>query len=454
MNVSYKMKKKWFGFWQRYKLKIQLKIAAKLLLMSLGIWIIGSILTILSQWAYTDNFEGTPFQGKYLKYFWPVIIELVSGYDVDTSGLNLNALSNVISIIVIISGIVIFAIFTAQTVSMFLHLLQRIHYLPEKPVNFDFNRPVVIFGINHKLPKIIEELRKSPLAKEREIVIVNDNADQLNIENKKLYKDVWYLRGNQADRNTIEKVLGEKKTSAIILASSSSEKSITPYADSRAIETAMAIEGYREKTHTVLELVDEKNIPHLKHTKINEWISIFEYGIKLVSQATLQHGIGNVYHYLLGCETKNRKSNQIYFTNSELPRQFVETSYKKIRDTIIAELNIDITLIGFARYINAELSKKINLKPGGTDFIKQINPVSRICSCCGSNIDEADRIGRIQKKCSPCTEKAPQKNNKLENLWFFPIDTRLNREDKLIYLSRGPVDFNKLFGGKIKKGGS
>lgn len=441
MNFRYEIKKMWFGFWQRYKLKTQMKVASKLLLLFLVIWIIGSLLTIFSQWSYSDNFEGSPFQFKYLQYFWAVIIELVSGYDV--GDIEFNLYSKILAVIVVITGLVIFSVFTAQIVSMFIHFLQRIHHLPEKPESFSFYRPIIICGVNNKLPKIIEELRKSPLTKDREIVIIDDEADRLKTGDKGIYKDVWYIKGNQADRNLLENVLGEEETSAIILASDSSGD--TRYSDSRAIQTAMAIEAHREKIHTVLELKDDRNIPYLKHTKINEWISVFEYGNKLVSQATLQHGMGNVYHYLLGVEGGNRKANRIFFTGDVLPHRVVGRSYKEMRDMIITGNGTDITLIGFARYVSEELQGEFNLESGESCFIKQINPISRICRSCSIKIENSDRMGRIQNRCSDCLEIERNQDNNPMNTWFFPMDTRLNREDKLIYLAQAPVDLNELF---------
>ncbi|MCP5107143.1 MAG: hypothetical protein GY950_27400 [bacterium] len=448
MSLNYRIKKSWFGFWQKYKLKTQFKIASRLLWIFLIIWLIGSVLTILSQWAFTDHYEGTPFQGKYLEYFWPVIIELVSGYDIQAQELALNPASNVISVFMLITGIIIFAIFTGQIVSMFIHVLQRYNHLPEKPDDFVFNRPVIICGINNKLPQVIRELRRSPLTVGREIVVIDSEADKLKIEDKEFYKDVWYVKGDQADRSVLAKALGEQEASAIILASEPKCKAQGKYSDSRAIETAMAIEGYRETTHTVLELMDDRNTPHLRHTRINEWISIFEYGIKLTSQAALQHGMGSVFHYLLGGKTVRNgagKTSQIFFTQGLLPERFNGLTYKEVRDKTLSTSTIDITLIGFARYVGWGLGQKYNLEMGYSPFIKQLNPVNRTCRVCGADIGETDELGRIQKKCPGCFKTEKNRDKNAVNLWYFPIDTQLSRKDKLIYLSGKPVDFNNIF---------
>lgn len=445
MTIGYKIKKSWHGFWQKYKLKTHLRIASKLLMIFLLVWLIGSVLTIFSQWAYTDNFQGSVMQGKYLKYFWPVIIELVSGYDIDDASLMMNPVSNVLSVIMLITGIIIFAIFTGQIVSMFIQVLQRLNHLPEKPENFRFNRPVVICGINDKLPQIVMELRKSPHTHNREIVVIDEGADTLKIGEKECYKDVWYVKGNQADRAILEKVIGHTATSAIILTpehhfTTGSSTNTGRYLDSRAIETAMAIEGYEQKTHTVLELMNERNIPHLKHTKINEWISVFDYGVKLVSQAAMQHGMGSVYHYLLGNgkQHDNQHDNQhqttrIHFTQPCLPECFRGRSYETIRNKIIDCPDLDVTAIGFARHVPPVLEKRYDLNLDQTPFINQLNPVGMVCRKCKKEIEDIDPLGRAALTCPACT------GNK-EPAYQFPKFTVLNKEDKLIYLAAEPVE--------------
>jgi len=106
-----------------HKLKIQPKLASKLLLIFLAVWFIGAVLTILSQWVFSDNFHGSPFQTKYLKYFWPVIIDLVSGHGM--LGAELHLVSKIIAVIVVITEIIIFAVSNGLIVSMFIHVQQR-----------------------------------------------------------------------------------------------------------------------------------------------------------------------------------------------------------------------------------------------------------------------------------------------------------------------------------------
>jgi hypothetical protein len=446
MSIKYKIKKAWFGFWQKYKLEVHLKIAAKLFLIFLMVWIIGSILTILSQWLFISK-DATPFHLKNIDYFWTVIIELVSGFDVP--GVKLHVVSKIISVIILMTGIVIIAIFTGQIVSMFVHVLQRTHHLPEKPGNFKFKRPIIICGINEKLYPIIEELKRSVLCQGREIIIVGHEADKIKVEEGKKFKDTWYTKGDQANRKVLEKVLGEEENAAIILSRESVCYRNTGYSDSKAIETALAIEGFSEKTHTVVELMNERHIPHLQHTKVNEWISVFEYGIKLVSQSALQPGMANIYLYLLGDTSEREKKDQVYFSRLQLPGKMEGMTYEEIRNAILTNLTIDATLIGFAKFVTKETSEKLKLNLANTSFVRQLNPRSRRCSMCGSETFKVDELGRVFEKCPRCFSKEKDSNKYASNQLFLPKDTVIKKEDQLIYLSDKELDFNQLFDKEV-----
>lgn len=443
MDFRYKLKKKWLAYWQKYKLKSQVKTAVKLFSIFILVWLIGSILTILSQWFFMHDCAHHPFCLKYAKYFWTVIIELTSGFDIID---DLHTVSKIISVIMLILGIIIFAVFTGQIVSMFMNVIQRSHHLPEKPPNFQFRRPIIICGINRKLEKIIEELRSNKLSENREIIIVDPEADNVKFEDSQngKYNDVWYAKGNQADRKVLENVMGEKETSAIILTPPASPGQNNRYCDSRAIETAMAIEGYREKTNTLLELNDERNIPHLKHTKINEWLSVSEYGLRLVSQAALQHGMARVYYHLLGNKSKSGKSNQVSITHPPLPPQIRGLTYEEIRAKIIPSPHADITIIGFARKGTPGTQDYANMEPGNSQYIYQVNPVTATCRICGSVIRERDKLGRVRNACANCFNKPQGSNSQGKNKSYFPKDTPLTENDRLIYISHSDVDFNQL----------
>jgi len=407
--------------------------------------LLGSSLTVLSQWGISYNFKDSLFQKKYSQYFWAVIIELVSGFDVEKDKLALNPVSDILTVIVLITGIIIFAIFTGQIVSMFIHVRQRHNHLPEKPPHFKFKRPIVICGINHKLHAIIRGLRGNHLAKGREIVVVGQESDTVQKGEKEYYEDTWYVKGDQADRSILANALGGKESAAIILWEKNKCPDINDrYADSKALETALAIEGYRQNTHTLLELKDESNIPHLEYTKINEWISVKEYGIKLTAQAALQEGMGKIYHHLLGACQKENENNQIYFTQFPLPPGIEGCSYAQIREKLTTIGKLDVTLVGFSRFLPLEDREGMELKRNDSPYILQLNPSRGRCRDCGKLTGNKDRWGRVKSHCGACRDKRAEKGQGIKIHWLFPVDTLLNPADRLVYLARAPITLDSL----------
>ena len=137
-GISYTLKKAILTFWHKYTIKTQLNNIAKLLLLVIVIWIIGSLLTIISQrLSQPEIHHGI---SDYLQYFWVVIIELISGYDI--GDISLSVPSKIIAVVMLISGLIVVGLFTGTLISMFVKVYERLEYLPEKPVNLRFKQPV------------------------------------------------------------------------------------------------------------------------------------------------------------------------------------------------------------------------------------------------------------------------------------------------------------------------
>ena len=412
MYLRYRASKKLSSFLQKYKLKTQFKNVQKLFLFLLVVWLIGSFLTILSQWIFLP--EAHKSYQDYLQYFWIVIIELVSGFDIPE--VPMHTFSLLISIIMLVMGIIVVGLFTGQIISMFVHVMQKNEFYSEKPDTFQFDKPIIICGMNRKLNSIIKNLRKCHYSQKREIIIIDKDADQIKKNDEKYFDDIWYLKGDPASRDVLKKAIGKQDCRVIILAKDS--KSIE-YIDSNAINAALAIEAFDESVHTVIEIANNKNIEHFKCTKINDWICVSEYSLKLISQSALQPGMAKVYSRLLGHESKDEKSTKIYFSSTPLVNYFTGKSYNDINRIINRRFkHLDITLIGFAKYIEDDEKKKLNLKLRNSNYFIQINPV--------------------RKKNN--TSKILNKTHKV----FFGSDTKLNPMDKLIYLANNHINFDKV----------
>ncbi|NOZ61854.1 MAG: hypothetical protein GXO74_09240 [Calditrichaeota bacterium] len=423
MFNTYSLRKSWAGAVQKYRMKKQLARVRKLFLFLFSVWLIGSILTILAQYIFARDLHQSIHD--YLKYFWVVIIELVSGFDIpDTIPLHLT--SQIISVLMLVMGIVVVGLFTGQIISIFVHVLQRGEFVSEKPEGFQFRRPIVICGISPKLPNIIFNLRKSALSKNREIVVVGRDADQIKKEDEEVFEDVWYVKGEPSLRATLLNAIGKEETRVIIL----ERRRDDPYFSSQcAINTAMAVEVIDERIHTVVEVTHNRDAEHFQRTHINDMINISDFGMKMIAQAALRPGMARVFSQLLGGNEGEESTVQIYFTPLPLQKNFVGKNYLEITAMLCHEFCCaDITLLGFAKFFSDEQKKQFDLRLRNTNYFIQINPLSR------------------RKDDDPANEYTFR-----EGRLFFFKDTVLKEQDRLIYLADAPINFEEAL-QKIIKG--
>ena len=416
MNFKYQIRKKWCGFWQKYKLQNQIKNVRKLFIFLFIAWLFGSFLTIISQWFFFADYHKSGYE--YLKYFWYVIIELVSGFDIPSDEIPLHFVSQIISILMLVMGIVVVGLFTGQIISMFVHVLQRSEYFPEKPDNFQFESPIILCGASNKLYNIIRDLKKSRYTGNREIVIVDEKADKIPKFANSKFEDVWYVKGNPGDRNILKKAIGKKDCRVIIFSKQPHEKHST---DASSINTALAIEAFDESVQTVVEIPKNQDASCYEITRVNDWINVSEFSLKLISQAALQPGLAKIYGLLLGSEFQDHTTTQIYFSATPLSAIFCNKSYREISILMQEKFDhLELTLIGFAKYLSPEEKQQLNLTLRNTNYFIQINPIH-----------------------FPAGSDDPSKYVRRAGRIFFTKYTRLNQDDKLIFIAQNRINFEK-----------
>jgi hypothetical protein len=327
-------------------------------------------------------------------------------------GEDLHLVSRIISVFMLFMGIIVVGLFTGQIISVFLHVLQTAEFIPEKPPNFAFQKPIIICGINDKLTKIAQHLRASPFSQNREIVVVSDTDVQLKKED--FGKDIWFVKGDPAEKKTLNNYIGSMDSKVILLQPDAQKEYV---ANSRTINTALSIEAFDERIHTVLEICGSSNKELYRNSKINDWICIAEFGAKLISQSALQPGQSTIFQRLLS----GPGNNSIFFSGAPLPGTFIGQSFielkKRSAEGLLGE---DILLIGFAKYLSDEEKQQHNLVLRNTNYFIQINPPHRRAS------DPQD---------GEFTEKK-------DRLIFFN-DISMTKRDQLIYIAEAPIDWRK-----------
>jgi Trk K+ transport system NAD-binding subunit len=450
-DFSYQKNKRWHAFKQNYRLKKQIKTILKLFSFIIFLWVLGSLLTILTQWLFLDSIHQS--SSDYLKYFWVVIIELISGFDIP-DGVNLHLSSRVVSVFLLLLNLTVVALFTGQIVSMFSEILKRKAFLPQKPENFQFANPIIICGINEKLQDIIYELRDNPNSKYREIVIIDEKANTIEKEPYEGLEDIWYIKGNAMDRTILQKSIGSNDNRVIIL-SKKTDDGVN--SDINALNSAMAVEVYDESCHTVVEIYNPKNKIHFDRTIINDWICIEDFAMLLVSQACIKPSIVKAYYNLLGGMEFDKTHNRIDFSQELIPKSLYGKSYLEIKKQLFHQLKKQgLIIIGFSKYVSDETKNDLGMKlRNGNDFI-QINPPKlpsqnspayiskkpldngRSLLLQGKNEDRIIYLDQDKKSRFQISEWEYVENEGMQKsfYWVFSRDTNLNENDKLVVIRR------------------
>jgi hypothetical protein len=278
---TYGLRKSWHATATMYQLVSELRALGTMFLSLAVIWVLGSVATAAAQYVSFPESHDSP--GDFLSYFWIVILELVSSELVGDIQLGLPG--QIVSVIMILTGVAVIGIFTAKIITILVRVGQSANLVSQYPGRFRFRNPILICGVNAKLPQIIREIRGNQASREREIIVIDPSADALTLGDRDCRRDVWGLAGDPGDRSILTRCLGSRSSAVIILASESAGRA---EADAAAIRTAVAVNGLDGIDHTIIEMRSPQTRKHIQPLGIREWISIYEIGSSLLAQNILQ----------------------------------------------------------------------------------------------------------------------------------------------------------------------
>jgi len=364
----YSAKKRWAGLANKYHLREELKSFYYLLNLLLFVWLFGSVLTAFVQWiTIPEKHYGIT---DYFQYFGIVIIELVSN---EPGGhLLLGVGGQLVTVLILLMGIVVVGIFTGKVITVLVHATQRRAFVPAKPPTFQFRNPILLCGKNRKIPAIIRELRRRHEADNREIVIVHSGADAYRKDDFENHSNVWTINNDPADRKVLQSAIGSNRTSAILLTTDALDDA---YPDVDVVRRAVAIEGYHEKTHTVLEVIQPKSENLLVHTRVNEWIAVQKFSAAILTQAIISRVAFNVYKQILGIsvQASGGRRNRIVISDTEIPE--VGISFQKLC-VEFSRSGEEQVLIGVARPHKATVAWQAGTNVNHLKYKILINPDS------------------------------------------------------------------------------
>ncbi|ACN14861.1 putative calcium-activated potassium channel (Kef-type K+ transport protein) [Desulforapulum autotrophicum HRM2] len=225
--------------------------------------------------------------------WWSIVTMTTVGYgDVSpaTPG------GRVIGIFVMLSGIGLIGLLTATIAGMFIEN----KFMEKRGMKTtDLKEHFIICGWNYRGETIISEMNQDAKSETIPMVIIADLAETPCVQD-----NVFFVRG-EIDQKTLAMASADKASVAIIL----SDDTLDTYAkDAKTILATMSIKNLVPDLYTCVELMDPKNMEHLKLARADEIIVVGEISTNLLVQAALDHGVTRFVSELVS----NRYGNELY----------------------------------------------------------------------------------------------------------------------------------------------
>lgn len=222
--------------------------------------------------------------------WWSFVTLTTVGYG-DISPTTLGG--RVVAVVIMIMGIGVLGLFTATIASIFVERKMK----EDKGMrSFDFEDHIIICEWNFRAKEILSELRYDQRCEISPIVLIAD------VESKPVNDDnLFFIQGKVNEENLKRANITEAK-SVVILGDDKLESNAR---DAQVVLTTLTVESMNPNTYTIVELVDEANVQHCKRANANEIIVGNEFSSKLISRATLDHGITKVLSELLSSSYGN-----------------------------------------------------------------------------------------------------------------------------------------------------
>lgn len=251
-----------------------------------------------------------------------------------------------IGIIIMIFGIGILGMFTATIASFFVERKLK----EDRGMNsVQLKHHLILCQWNHRAQEVLNELRGDPRTASLPIVLI------AKLPAKPVDDDLlFYIQGDIEEENLQKANLPEADT-VIILGDDQLDANAR---DAQVVLATLTVESLNPNVYSIVELVDERNVPHCERAHANEIIVGAEFSSRLISRAAMDHGISKVLSELLS----SRFGNELF--RIPAPASYVGKPFL----TLFTEMKNQHNSTVLAVYKND--SQEIISNPGG-DYLLQ-----------------------------------------------------------------------------------
>jgi voltage-gated potassium channel len=195
-----------------------------------------------------------------------------------------------IGVVLMFFGIGVLGMFTATIAGVFVEKRLR----KERGMgSYDLDGHIILCGWNDRTREILKDLRADSRAAGAPIVLVAD-IDAKPVVDEQLY----FVRGELTEEQ-LKRAGIEKAATVVLVGDRSLEQGAR---DAKAVLSVLTVESLNPDAYSIVELVSEENVRHCERAGADEIIVGAEFSSRVISTATLDHGISTVLRELLSAQ--------------------------------------------------------------------------------------------------------------------------------------------------------
>ena len=239
------------------------------------------LLVLLGAAGLTYFEEDRPFDDA---LWWSIVTVTTVGFG-DISPVSLGG--RLIGVVLMFFGIGVLGMFTATIAGAFVE--QRLRK-DRGMGKCDLEEHIILCGWNDRTKEILKDLRADKRSADKPIVLVAD------VETRPVEDDLLYfVRGEETEDDL--KRAGIVTAATVVLVGDRTLDHVAR--DAKAVLAVLTVKSLNPSVYAIVELAGEENVRHCKQANADEIIVGADLCSRVISTATLDHGISTVLHELL-----------------------------------------------------------------------------------------------------------------------------------------------------------
>ncbi len=162
--------------------------------------------------------------------------------------------------------------------------------------SYDLEGHIILCEWNDRTREILRDLRADSRSSRSPIVLLAD-VEMKPIKDEHLY----FVRGEVSEENLTRACI-EKAATVVIVGDRRLDYTAR---DAKAVLSTLTVETLNPDVYSIVELANEDNVRHCERAHANETIVGAEFSSRLISSATLDHGITKVISEILSAHYGN-----------------------------------------------------------------------------------------------------------------------------------------------------